>query len=222
MVVRLLAALCALLSVGGAAGLIWCATVLIAHPGALHARAPLLQGYGCAFIGVLVLGLALGGVVRDLLRREQEALGSGLVGPARASSESGHASLPTLRATDTVERELAVENVILPGETRWAIYDRPTRTLWFGGRATKTHLTVAEESGLLRNDADYYRPGPAAKMCGGYVVRSADGPFSFDAFSGTFPGTPEAVAEAEDALQGWCLSRGLRWHAHRAADRLGT
>ncbi len=80
-----------------------------------------------------------------------------------------------LRASDSAERGVSPEQAIAPGDTRWAIYDRPTRTLWFGGPATKTHLTVAEESGLLRNDSDYYRPGPSAKMCGGYIVRSADG-----------------------------------------------
>ena len=124
-----------------------------------------------------------------------------------------------LRASDDAEHGLPADQAIGPGETRWAIYDRPTRTIWFGGPATKTHLTVAEESGLLRNDSDYYRPGPSAKMCGGYVIRGMDGDFSFDGFSGTFPGTPEAVAEAESAMREWCESRGLRWQMQTTGDR---
>lgn len=108
--------------------------------------------------------------------------------------------------SDATEKGRSAEEAIHPGETRWAIYDRPSRTLWFGGARTKTHLTVAEESGLLRNSSDYYRPGPAAKMCGGYLIRSPDGAFSFDGFSGTFPGTPEAVSEARDALVEYCRS----------------
>lgn len=127
--------------------------------------------------------------------------------------------MPDLRASDATERGTPPEQAIAPGETRWAIYDRPTRTLWFGGPTTKTHLTVAEGSGLLRNDSDYYRPGPSAKMCGGYVIRSSGGAFSFDGFSGTFPGTPEAVSEAEDALREWCLSMGFQWRTHTSAGR---
>ncbi len=127
--------------------------------------------------------------------------------------------MPDLRPSDESERGTLPERAIAPGETRWAIYDRPTRTLWFGGPSTKTHLTVAEESGLLRNDSDYYRPGPSAKMCGGYLIRSSDGAFSFDGFSGTFPGTPEAVSEAEDALREWCESRRLQWRKPSADYR---
>ncbi|GEM_PF-4796827 len=130
--------------------------------------------------------------------------------------------MPELRASDKSDQGTPPEQAIAPGETRWAIFDRPTRTLWFGGPATKTHLTVAEESGLLRNDSDYYRPGPSAKMCGGYLIRSADGVFSFDGFSGTFPGTPEALAEAEDALREWCGARQLQWREHTAGGRAGT
>jgi len=100
------------------------------------------------------------------------------------------------------------------GTYRWAIYDRASRTLYYGGSEVHTHMGVAEESGVLRNPSSYYSPG--GNILGGYICCSDRGFFCFDPYSGTFPGTLDAVQEAEEALRLVC--DGLRLHFKRFAE----
>lgn len=114
---------------------------------------------------------------------------------------------PTIETTAAGERERPLAELLAPGAYRWAVYDRKTRILWFGPADVHVHLTVAEQAGLLRHPPDYYRPG--RNVVGGFLCRSKDGAFYFDPWSGTFPGTPEGVAEAEEALREVSSARGL-------------
>lgn len=98
-------------------------------------------------------------------------------------------------------------DVLPPGSWRWAIYDRKTRTLYYGPADVHVHLTVADQSGVLKNPPAYYRPG--GNILGGYLCRSRGGAFYFDPYSGTFPGTVDGVREAEAALREHCRQGGL-------------
>jgi len=104
--------------------------------------------------------------------------------------------------TDPAERTVPLGALFKPGDYRWAIYDRKTRTIYVGAADVHIHLTVAEYAGVLRNPSSYYRPG--ANILGGYVCRSTEGKFYYDPYSGTFPGTYEGVEEAETALKEIC------------------
>ena len=110
-------------------------------------------------------------------------------------------------ATSLSEQGRALASHIPKGSYRWAIYDRPSRTLYYGGSEVHTHMGVAEESGVLRNPPSYYRPG--GNILGGYLCCSEQGFFYFDPYSGTFPGTIEAVREAEEAFKSVCDALGL-------------
>ncbi|MGE0433731.1 MAG: hypothetical protein AB7K09_09560 [Planctomycetota bacterium] len=122
---------------------------------------------------------------------------------------------------DPDERAAAVplETLFPPFSYRWAAFDRPTRTVWFGGPGVKTHMTVAEMAGLLSQHPDYYSPGPRAQMCGGFVARGSDGCFYYDPFSGTFPGTRRAIEEASAALREVCAAQGLPWKPYDPTRR---
>jgi hypothetical protein len=112
-------------------------------------------------------------------------------------------------STDPAEAAIPFADLFRPGDYRWAIYDRPTRTIYIGGPDVHMHMTVAENAGVLRNPSSYYRPG--ANVLGGYVCRSKDGDFYYDPYSGTFPGTNEGVADAENALREVCVKASLKF-----------
>lgn len=116
---------------------------------------------------------------------------------------------PALRSTDLAEQGGRLQDHVYPGQWRWAIYDRKARTLFYGPSDISTDLTVAEQSGLLQNPPEYYRPG-TGHVLGGYLCCSTDGCYYFDPFSGTFPGTVEGVADAEAALAEICHARSQR------------
>ena len=65
-------------------------------------------------------------------------------------------------------------------------------------------MGVAEAAGVLSNPPDYYRIG--GNVIGGLVCRSTQGNVYFDPFSGTFPGSTEAVTEAESELRAFCAA----------------
>lgn len=127
--------------------------------------------------------------------------------------------MPDVRATDPADQVRSLTDLFPPYSYRWAVFDLPTRTIWFGSASAKSHLTVAEDSGLLRHLPAYYRPGPGAQMCGGYLVRSRDGAFYFDPYSGTFPGMNVMVAEAERALREYCTAKNLAWKPYDPTRR---
>lgn len=112
---------------------------------------------------------------------------------------------------DLAERGCSPVNVIPLAGYRWAIFEMATRTIWIGGPGDTSHLTVAERAGVLKKPVAYYRPGPDAQICGGYVVRSVEGQFMFDPFSGTFPGTVGMCPEADHVLAICCARDGMKW-----------
>jgi len=116
-----------------------------------------------------------------------------------------------VRAIDPQEQNTSLEDIFEPHSFRWAIYDRPSRTIYFGSSDIKTHMSVAEASRLLSNPPSYYRPGPEAQMFGGFICRGWDGSFYYDPYSGTFPAHNSSVGEAEQALHEFCESQGLPW-----------
>lgn len=113
----------------------------------------------------------------------------------------------TLVAVQQPPEATDLKATIKPGVYRWAIYDRKTRELFFGPEGVHMHMTVAEHSGVLRHPTSYYRPG--GHVLGGFVCCSADGFYYYDPFSGTFPGTHEGVAEAEEAMREICEAQGV-------------
>lgn len=125
----------------------------------------------------------------------------------------------SVKATDPVDEGKALVEIFPPHSYRWAIYDRPSRTIFFGGPDIKIHMTVAELSGLLCRDSHYYSPGPNAQLFGGFICRSADGKFWYDPFSGTFPGWDKHVPEAAAALREVCEREGVPWREYDAKRR---
>ncbi len=73
MLLRLLAALCALCLVPGVFLLAWCGIALVSSPGILDARTSLLPVYACMSATLVAIGLGSGWRVRSLVRQAHDA-----------------------------------------------------------------------------------------------------------------------------------------------------
>ena len=115
----------------------------------------------------------------------------------------------SLKPTQQSDDAKNLNSSILPGQCRWAIFDRKTRVLYFGPSDVYIHMTVAEYSGVLGNRPEYYQSG--GNILGGLLCCSTDGYFYYDPFSGTFPGTNEGVEDAEKALEEICKMQAWKF-----------